>query len=211
MVWLYKNFINFMMIESTFYLLKLTLILKNPIWPVSMSQRDVPILIQLLCSSPSVRSLICVQIKLPLYTQHTHLTYSHRAPDIGNKSGLRGNLLNSFAQMRKLRLRWEKTCPRSHVIEQQSKGPSLRLLLRLRVPLSTFSQHLPSHRHHCAQEDPHSPQAAHLDHLGVKALAYLNAPMGQQHRAIRVHVNQGSCLRGEKEARHKLWQILAQY
>ncbi|KAL0620898.1 hypothetical protein AAY473_009225, partial [Plecturocebus cupreus] len=48
-------------------------------------------------------------------------------------------------------------------------------------------------------------RAAHLDHFGVKALAHLSSPMAQQHRAIRVHMKQGSCLGKEKGA----WRAVA--
>ena len=34
----------------------------------------------------------------------------------------------------------------------------------------------------------------HLDHLSVQTLAHLRATVGQQHRAVSVHVNQSSGL-----------------
>ena len=75
----------------------------------------------------------------------------------------------------------------------------------------TFSQHHTSPRHHGAGEDGHCLQTAHLHHLGVKALAHLCAPVAHQHGAICVYVDQGSCLREEKNAKHKIQQILTQF
>lgn len=79
------------------------------------------------------------------------------------------------------------------------------------MALLSFSQHLPSRRHHSAGADAHGLQTAHLDHLGVKALAHLCAPMAHQHRAICVHMDQGSRLREENDTKQKIQQILTQF
>lgn len=139
-----------------------------------------------------------------IYTHSTPTLHTVTEPwNVGNESDLRDHLFSPFTQIRKLRSSWEKTCPRLHVNEQQSQDQNLGLLLFLVFPITQFFT-APSLTDSTVPKGRHSPQAAHLDHLGVKALAHLSAAMSQQYRAICVHMNQGSCLREEKDARHKI-------
>lgn len=62
-----------MVIKNAFYLLKLLLILKNPIWLVSMSLAGM----QTLIWHPHEESQVCVELATLTHTTHPHYTHGH--------------------------------------------------------------------------------------------------------------------------------------